>query len=122
MNYGRAIKTIRAARGIPQKDFTERLELDRSYVSLIETGKRVPSLGVLEKIAAALRVPQHLLVLMAQDRDELWGMSAADVDKSGSALTRAMLEPRAPAPRPRPRSCAVRARPVAVRARRKAVH
>ena len=42
MNYAKAIKTTRAARGLDKKTLAKRLKVDASYVSLIEAGRRVP--------------------------------------------------------------------------------
>ena len=62
---------MRAARGISQKDLAQRAGSDRSYISLIEKGQRSPSTGKLEAIAKVLRVPMHLLSLLASDPDDL---------------------------------------------------
>jgi transcriptional regulator with XRE-family HTH domain len=91
MNYGRAIKTIRTARGIPQKELARMLELDASYVSLIEAGKRTPSLEVMEGIAQKLEVPLYLLMLMGAGEEELKGIPEAEAERLGSTLMRALL-------------------------------
>ena len=47
MNYGKAIKIVRTAHGLTQAELTERLSIGPSHLSLIEAGRRQPSLRVL---------------------------------------------------------------------------
>jgi transcriptional regulator with XRE-family HTH domain len=70
MNYGRAIRIARTAYGLTQGQLAERLSVGASHLSLIESGKRQPSLMVLEEISTALEVPLHLLTLLASDPSE----------------------------------------------------
>lgn len=65
MNYGKAIRVTRALADVSQRELAKALGTDPSYISLLEGNKRQPSREVLEKLASALDVPLHLLVLMA---------------------------------------------------------
>jgi transcriptional regulator with XRE-family HTH domain len=58
---GRTIKVLRAASGISQKDLAERAGIKPNYLSLVESGKREPSLSVLRTISQVLRVPMSFL-------------------------------------------------------------
>lgn len=71
MNYGRAIRIVRTARGLTKSQLAARLSIGASYLSLIEAKKREPSLSVLEEISNALRVPPHLMTLLASDASDL---------------------------------------------------
>ena len=71
MNYGRAIRIARTAYGLTQGEFAERLSVGASHLSLIESGKRQPSLKVLKEISTGLKVPLHLLTLLASDPSEV---------------------------------------------------
>jgi XRE family transcriptional regulator, regulator of sulfur utilization len=71
MNYGKAVKIVRTAHGLTQSELAERLSVGASHLSLIEAGKRQPSLRVLDEIAEALDVPPHLLTLLASDPEEI---------------------------------------------------
>lgn len=75
MNYGRALKALREVRHLKQKELADRAQLDASYVSQIESGKRIPSTSAIEAIAKALGVPMHLLLLFASDAEDLRGLS-----------------------------------------------
>ena len=53
---GENIKRIRLRRKMTQGDICRKLEMDRSYMSAIESGKKNITLGILEKLADALDV------------------------------------------------------------------
>ena len=67
MEYGRAIRVVRSAHDLSQRQLAGRIGVSPSHLSLIESGKRDPSLKVLEEIADSLAVPMHLLTLLASD-------------------------------------------------------
>ena len=71
MNYGKAVKIVRTAHGLTQSDLADRLSIGASHLSLIEAGRRQPSVKVLEEIATALDVPPHLLTLLASEPGEI---------------------------------------------------
>ncbi len=75
MNYSRALRTLREVRRLKQKDLAEKAGLDASYVSQIESGKRIPSTSAVEAISNALGVPVALLMLFASDAEDLKGIS-----------------------------------------------
>ncbi len=53
----KAIRARRAAKGWTQEELAKRLKVDQSYVTLLEQGKRTPSLATLRRLAKALGVP-----------------------------------------------------------------
>lgn len=74
---GRAIRLLRARKGVSQKDLAERAEITPSFLSLVEGNRRNASIKVIERIATALEVPSEVLIwesvelpasLSAQDR------------------------------------------------------
>ena len=71
MNYGKALRLVRSSRNISQRELSETINLDPSYISLIEKGKRVPTIETLEKIVKVLDIPIHLFFLLASDKDEV---------------------------------------------------
>lgn len=52
--FGRTVRTRREATGLSQEDLADRAGLHRTYVSLIERGRRTASIAVVEKLADAL--------------------------------------------------------------------
>ena len=50
------IKKLRAGRGWTQKELAERAGISHGYLARLETARQDPTLGVLEKLAKALKV------------------------------------------------------------------
>ena len=67
MDYGRALRTCRAMRGWEQERVAKQAGLSKSYISLIESGRRTPSVFAIRKLARSLMVPEALLHLLASD-------------------------------------------------------
>jgi transcriptional regulator with XRE-family HTH domain len=72
---GRAIKVLRAARGLSRKDVAEAAGISYPYLSEIENGAKPGSARALRPIAEALGVPLHELFAAAE---ELLGGESAD--------------------------------------------
>lgn len=51
MNLAQQIKDIRTLAGLEQKELAAGIGVTPSYISLIETGKRLPSIPVLQLIS-----------------------------------------------------------------------
>ena len=56
------VKEIRKARHLSQRQLASRMQVPRTYISKIENGKAIPTLGSLERLAAALEVDMSQLV------------------------------------------------------------
>ena len=83
---------LRVSRGLEQRELAKKLRVDRSYVSLLESGKRTPSLQVVESIAATLRVPSYLILLLASETEDLQGIDAKQAQLLGSELLLAITD------------------------------
>ncbi len=92
MNYGNAIRVVRSSRGWSQKDLARRAKLDSSYISLLETGRRVPSMAAIENLASVLKVPVYLLVLLASQKADLRGIGANDAQELGARLLGVLID------------------------------
>jgi transcriptional regulator with XRE-family HTH domain len=62
------VREIRRARHLSQRQLAGRMQVPRTYISKIENGKAVPTLGSLERLAAALEVDLTMLVRDARSR------------------------------------------------------
>ena len=65
MKYGYAIKMLRVAREMPQAELAEAVGVTKSHISLVEAGKRQPSIGLCERICQELGLPMSLLMTIA---------------------------------------------------------
>jgi transcriptional regulator with XRE-family HTH domain len=62
------VRRIRKARHLSQRQLAGRMQVPRTYISKIENGKAIPTLGSLERLAAALEVAVCQLVRDARSR------------------------------------------------------
>ncbi len=81
MNVGRAIRWFRQRQGISQGDVASRADCSVSYLSLLENGKRDPTLSTVTRIAGALQVPVGTLFLVASDPAELGDIDELAVER-----------------------------------------
>jgi transcriptional regulator with XRE-family HTH domain len=62
------VREIRKARHLSQRQLAGRMQVPRTYISKIENGKAIPTLGSLERLAAALQVDVCQLVRDSRSR------------------------------------------------------
>ena len=91
MNYSKAIRVARSLADISQGELANSAEIDRSYLSLIESGKRQPSVETIEKIALALKLPFHLLSLLGSEESDVQKVSHEHIASLSIALTKLLL-------------------------------
>ena len=60
--FGEKLKKARTSKGLSQEALALSLDFDRTYISLLERGKRNPSLITINKIANLLEVEPSSLV------------------------------------------------------------
>lgn len=60
---GRRVADLRRMRGLTQERLAELADITGSYVALIETGARKPTLEVLGKISGVVQVPMWRLLV-----------------------------------------------------------
>jgi transcriptional regulator with XRE-family HTH domain len=91
MNYSKAIRVARSLADISQRDLAKRVSIDASLISMLESGKRKPSLDTLEKIATALKIPFHLFTLLASEPEDVKGADPDAVRQLAIGLGRLLL-------------------------------
>jgi transcriptional regulator with XRE-family HTH domain len=87
-DYAKAFRVIRAAFGLQQGDLAERIGISASQLSLIEKGKRQPSLRVIGNLASTVGIPTSLVTLLASSPHEI---ANQDVSELASALLRLLV-------------------------------
>lgn len=64
---GLNVRKYRKQRGMTQEQLGLETEMERSYVSDLERGTRNPSVRAVERLAKALGVQPHLLIMPIED-------------------------------------------------------
>jgi transcriptional regulator with XRE-family HTH domain len=64
------VRDIRRSRHLSQRQLASRMQVPRTYISKIENGKAIPTLGSLERLASALEVDVSQLVRDSRSRRE----------------------------------------------------
>ncbi len=54
--FGLVLKDLRNERGLSQQQLALESDLDRTYISLLERGLRLPTLGTVFKVAEVLKI------------------------------------------------------------------
>jgi len=88
------VREIRRARHLSQRQLAGRMQVPRTYISKIENGKAIPTLGSLERLAQALEVDVSQLVRDARSRrDEEVAAIMADPFLAEIAALLPLLDP-----------------------------
>lgn len=66
--FGQILRERRLAKGISQDGLADKADVHRTHISLIERGRRSPSLDVARKIAIGLGERLFVLVQEAEER------------------------------------------------------
>lgn len=64
--FGQQLRKIREERKLSQEELAFRSKLDRTYISLLERGKRRPTLNTIFALAAQLSITPSELVRMVE--------------------------------------------------------
>ena len=90
-NYAKAFRIIRAAFGLRQSELADRMPISASQLSLIEAGKRQPSLRVVNALAQAVGVPAALVTLLASTEEDVQATPDQDISDLARALLRLLV-------------------------------
>ena len=75
----RGLKILRCIKGYGQADIADRVNIDKSYVALLETGKRTPSLEVLTRIANVFGVTIDVLIVLSDFKENIRSLSDEEI-------------------------------------------
>lgn len=90
MNIGHALKICRSAKRLSLDAISTKSGLSRSYLSMIESGKREPTLSSVEKIVRALQIPLPIVLFLAADSEELEGLDSETTKRLSAAALEVM--------------------------------
>jgi len=86
MTLGNAIKLIRTARNVRQRDLAHSLNVSPNYLSMLEANRRVPSVTFLRRVASKLQVPAGLFLMWAEGNPS--NLSRKQIDQVRELLVR----------------------------------
>lgn len=109
MDYSKALKVARAIAGLQQKELAERSGLDPSHISLMEKGRRKPSVEAITKLCNALHIPDHLFTLLAAEPQDLIHVSPEELSRISGSLTQFLVGSKDDGPKPKKRKRSSRA-------------
>jgi transcriptional regulator with XRE-family HTH domain len=100
-NVGAILRSYRRAGGLTQQQLADLLGFDRTYISMIESGRRsISDRGSLRRICRTLAIPPHVLGITGSDDADFAAMLAfgasvirlADVARHGGRAAEAVSE------------------------------
>lgn len=69
-NLGKILKHIRVFNRLKQSELADKLDLTRSYISVIENNIKTPSVDTLKKYSASFDIPLSAILLFAENYSE----------------------------------------------------
>ena len=100
LTIGAAIRTLRTASGLNQKQLADRVSVDPTYISHLESDRREPSLALLRAIARAINVPPGLILSVAlwtglpQEAKDLYRKIIWELIETGATAQRVIVDSR----------------------------
>jgi transcriptional regulator with XRE-family HTH domain len=91
MDYGKALRISRAMAGLQQNALADLAGLNSSHICLIESGKRKPSVGALDELCKALRIPKHLFMLLGAEPKDLNVSDPSEIQRAAESLARLLF-------------------------------
>jgi XRE family transcriptional regulator, regulator of sulfur utilization len=71
MTIGEIIKKLRKERKLSQIELADECKISRTYISEIESGKRNPTVDILERIGEGLHIPFPIISYLTLDINSL---------------------------------------------------
>jgi len=68
--FGEVLKELRGKAGISQEDLANECELDRSFISMLERGLRMPTIETLFKLSTPLKKSSSEIIKIVEQRFE----------------------------------------------------
>lgn len=85
-----ALRMIRVFHDVSQKDLAKRLEIAQSYLSEIESGKKEPTLTLLQKYSEEFKIPMSSILFFSEHMED--GKAANKLRASISNKVLSLLE------------------------------
>lgn len=81
-HFGHLLQSHRKGKKMSQNELAERTDLDRTYISMLERGKRYPSLETVIKVSHALELKASDVIRVVEDNIESCSITRQAVSRS----------------------------------------
>ena len=71
MKFGSTIKQLRKRQGINQQLLADRLGVTQTYLSLLESDQKTPSINLINSLSKELKIPASILAYLTLERKEI---------------------------------------------------
>jgi transcriptional regulator with XRE-family HTH domain len=96
VNYAKVFRVLRAAHGYSQATLGSLLGLGASQISSIESGRRLPSLKVIEKLGTSMGISMPVLALLASSPEDLQQQDRQQLESLAVNLVKFLVSAREP--------------------------
>jgi transcriptional regulator with XRE-family HTH domain len=70
-NLGKTIRELRKRRKLTQSDLSALADVSQTYISQIETGDRIPSIEILNRLGEKIGIPYQIIAFLSLDEDSV---------------------------------------------------
>lgn len=71
MQFGSTIKQLRKKQGIKQQLLADRIGVTQTYLSLLESDQKTPSLNLIQLLSKELDIPASILAYLTLNKDDI---------------------------------------------------
>lgn len=71
LKLNQVLRYLRIIHDLKQKDLADKIDISRSHLSEIESGRKLPSFSVLERYSQNFNLPVYALIFLAEINTEL---------------------------------------------------
>jgi len=71
MKFGSTIKQLRKRQGINQQFLADRLGITQTYLSLLESDQKTPSINLITSLSEELKIPPSILAYLTLNKEEI---------------------------------------------------
>lgn len=71
MTFGSTLKQLRKKKGINQELLAKRIGVTQTYLSLLESGRKTPSINLLNSLSDELEIPASVLGYLSLNKENI---------------------------------------------------
>jgi len=71
MKFGSTIRRLRKRQGINQQILADRIGVTQTYLSLLESDQKTPSINLINSLSRELKIPPSILAYLTLDKREI---------------------------------------------------